>query len=705
MSNDTWECGRMGFKIPVLSKLTYFLETYCTEDISELVSKYPEKKSVYIKFTDVLKFSSGLERALISHYGSMVPILQDALANTSYVKFSDDEIKKTEIEFHVYDVPPRYKRTIRELNERDLSKLVCVDGFARSVTDVEPMVTRAAFQCLRCGHVSMVDQTGLKFEEPYAGCENDSCGKKGPYKLLLEDSEFKNFQRIQLQESPDSARGTKTYDILIECYNELTGIVEPGDRITVTGILRTRQRTGKDGKSTLFQKIIEPLAIEKQDIGFEDYVLTQPDEEEILELSKDPEIQDKICKSIAPSIFGHEEVKEGIALLLFSGVRKVLPDGTILRGNINIGLIGDPSTSKSLLIRWSAGISPRGIFTSGKTVSTAGLTAAVVKDSLSDGWTLEGGAAVMASGGVLAIDEIGQAKDEDKSALHEVMEQGTVSVSKAGIVATLRADCSVLAAGNPKDGYFDRFESLPKQVGIPPALWSRFDLIFTIMDEPNSTYDAAISDHILRNHHIGGIIQNREHVVCSEFSEESFEEEIKEVEAPISKDLLKKYISYARARIFPVSTPEARGHIKKFYNSIREMKLTQNTPVPITARSLEAVQRLAEASARMRLSNTITLEDAQFATKLIFKSLKDVGLDENGVPDASLLNGLLSQSQRDKIRWIKGYLREDRTEKEIQALMNRGHNVSEDQTAGLIKKLIEKKEIGINPNGHLKVIG
>lgn len=705
MSNDTWECGGMGFKIPDLNKLTYFLETYCEEEVQELVSRYPEKKSISIKLNDVLKFSSGLERALINHYEMMVQILRDALENVSFVRFNTDPIKKDEIEFYICAIPPSYKKSIRELGIKDIGKLVCVDGFAKSVTDAEPKITKAAFECLRCGHITYVEQGGSKFEEPFAGCEGENCGKKGPFKIDIEKSKFSNYQRIHLQESPDSARGTKTYDIHIDCFGELAGNVDPGDRVTITGILKTKQRIGKEGKSTLFEKIIEALSIEKQDIGFEDYVLTPSDEEEILKLSEDPEIQHKICESIAPFIYGYEEAKEGIALLLFSGVRKVLPDGTVIRGTINEGLIGDPSTAKSQLIRWAAGLSPRGIFTSGKTTSTAGLTAAVVKDSLSDGWTLEGGAAVMASGGVLAIDELGQARDEDKSALHEVMEQGTVSISKAGIIATLKAECSVLAAGNPKSGYFDRYEDVsPKQVDIPPALWTRFDLIFIIMDQPNPSFDAAISDHILNNHKIGGMIQNREHSDNSKYSEEMIKQELKEVEAPISKEQLQKYIAYARTHVFPVISEEAKKDIKTFYTDVRKMHIKEGAPVPITVRSLEALQRLSEASARMRLSNTIDQEDVGFATKLIIRSLKDIGLDEDGNLDANVQNGLQSRSQQDKIRWIKGYLKRDLTKEAVIDLMKVEHKVIEDQTTALIKKLLENKEIAFNPDGYLKVI-
>ena len=705
MTYDTWNCQEIGFKIPELSKLVYFLETYCKEEITELVSIYPEKLSICIKLTDVLKFSQGLEKAIINRFTAISIILQKALADTSFVKFSSEHINTNKIEFRIHEVPSMYKKTIRELNGKDLNKLVCVEGFVKSSSDNNPAPIKAVFQCLRCGHENViVYQRGQNIEEPLF-CENETCGKKGPFKWLQDKFEYEDFQRIQLQESPDTAKGTKAYSILVECYNDLTGLVEPGDKITVTGILKAKPKSTKGEKCTFFQKVIEPLTIEKRDVGFEEYILTKEDEEEIIELSKDLEIKSKVCRSIAPFIDGYEEEKEGLALLLFSGVKKELPDGTFLRGNINIALIGDPGVAKSLLVKWTVTISPRGVFTSGRTTSAAGLTAAVVKDPLGEGWVIEGGAAVMASGGVLAIDEIGQAKEEEKSALHEVMEQGCVTISKAAIVATLQADCSVLAAGNPKAGFFDRYESLPKQIDIPPALWSRFDLIFVVYDNPNESYDKKISAHILRNHYVGGIVQNKKRSKNPIYKDEDIKKELQTVEAPISKELLKKYIAYARSHVFPVCTKDIRAKIQEFYINIRKLKtVASNAPVPITARSLEAIQRLAEASARMRLSDIVTEEDVVFATKLMLRSLRDVGVDENGTLDANLLIGLQSKSQHDKIKWITKILDKGRTETETIELMKVDHKVPEDQTKSLIKKLIEHGKIAVNPSGYLEVI-
>ncbi len=364
---------------------------------------------------------------------------------------------------------------------------------------------------------------------------------------------------------------------------------------------------------------------------------------------------DKIIKSIAPSICGYETIKKAIAFQLFSGVRKYLPDGTVLRGNIHIALIGDPGIAKSQLLRKSVHISPRGVFTSGtsgKTSSAAGLTAAVVKDPFNDGWTLEGGAAVMASGGILAVDEIGQIREEDKSALHEVMEQGTVHIAKAGINTMLQADCGLLAAGNPKTGYFDRAIPFSEQLGLSPALWSRFDLIFIMLDDPDPKTDREVSSHILMNHYIGGMIQNKTHSKFSAHTEEEVDQAKMEIAAPIGEEMLRKYIAYARMNVYPVTTPEVWEHIQQFYLDIRSVKsIDARSPVPITARCLEALQRLSEASARMRLSDTVSREDVEFAKKVFIVSLKDVGIDvETGKLDAGIVNCGKSRSQAEKMK-------------------------------------------------------
>ena len=237
---------------------------------------------------------------------------------------------------------------------------------------------------------------------------------------------------------------------------------------------------------------------------FEEIEIDPEEEKLILEMSCDPEIYEKIRGSIAPSIYGYDDVKEALALQLVSGFEKHLPDGARIRGDIHILLVGDPGIAKSQLLRYMIKISPRGIYTSGKSSTSAGLTATAVKDELGDGrWTIEAGALVLADKGIAAIDEMDKMDNEDKSALHEAMEQQTISVAKAGVMATLKSRCSLLAAANPKLGRFDKYEPIAPQINLTPALMSRFDLIFVLTDDPDTKRDSAIAQHILKSNYAG----------------------------------------------------------------------------------------------------------------------------------------------------------------------------------------------------------
>lgn len=689
LERDLFDLVNTGIKIPYPQDITNFLETYCEDEIYELANEYPDKNSFYIKHKDICIFSEGLRQAFENHFFKIEPIIKQALAEARALKYREDIDELIEsIKIRVSCVFGALKQPIRDLGKKDIGKLVCVDGYARLVSDTDPKSIYTAFECMRCGHINIVYHNGEKFQEPRI-CESDTCGKNGPFVEDIDNSGWVDYQRIQIQELPDSTIGTKAQDIIVECEEDLTNKIKPGDRITVVGILKLKPKYANGSRKTINEKTIYALSIEKTDLGFEDYVITQSDEEKILELSKDPEILDKIINSVAPSIYGYRDIKEAIAVHLFSGVKKFLPDGSTQRGVIHIGLIGDPGGAKTQLLRRSTQISPRGVFTSGRTASAAGLTAATVKDPMNEGsWMLEGGAAVMASGGTLAVDEIGQARDEDKSALHEVMEQGTVSVAKAGSVTTLKADCGLLIAGNPDTGFFDKNISFADQINIPPALWSRIDLLFIVLDNPNPQLDTEIANHILRNHRIGGMMQNRAHSKNPIFTDAEILEAKNEIEAPISEELLRMYIAYARMYIFPVTSKEVSGYITDFYVNVRKMKLNDpSNPVPITARSVEAVQRIAEAHARMRLSEFVTKEDVDAAKRIIAVSLKDVGMNEEGVLDASIVYSGKSKSQHDKIRWLMDITGSGNKEYQIIYDMKKHHNVNESEVKSILKEL------------------
>jgi replicative DNA helicase Mcm len=320
---------------------------------------------------------------------------------------------------------PRHFKT-RELRSDHIGKLLAIDGLVRTATEVRPKIISAAFQCQRCGFTFFKEQSGNKFEDQSLKCMNQACDRGGPFKLLLAQSKFVDAQKIRVQESPEDLRGgaqPQTLDVELE--DDLAGRIFPGDRVIVNGILKSYQRSSpQQGKSTYFDLVHKGISVEMTEQEFEEIEIDPEEEKLIMELSCDPEIYEKIRGSIAPSIYGYDDVKEALALQLVSGFEKHLPDGARIRGDIHILLVGDPGIAKSQLLRYMIKISPRGIYTSGKSSTSAGLTATAVKDELGDGrWTIEAGALVLADKGIAAIDEMDKMDNDDKSALHEAMEQ------------------------------------------------------------------------------------------------------------------------------------------------------------------------------------------------------------------------------------------------------------------------------------------
>ncbi|MDD4429499.1 MAG: hypothetical protein PHG64_14075, partial [Paludibacter sp.] len=260
-------------------------------------------------------------------------------------------------------------------------------------------------------------------------------------------------------------------------------------------------------------------------------------------------------------------------------------------------------------------------------------------------------------------------------------------------VITLKAECGLLIAGNPETGFFDREKGFAVQINLPPALWSRIDLLFIVLDDPDRNKDTLISDHILRNHRVGGMIQNREHSKNPMFTDSEIQDAKKEIEAPISEDLLRMYIAYARMYIYPVTSKEVSDYITSFYVDVRSLKqLNPNNPVPITARSVEAVQRLAEAHARMRLSETVTFADVDAAKRIIRVSLEEVGMDENGTLDAGIIYCGKSKSQQEKISILVNVIKSEKFEESIFAKM-KSHGVEAPEVHGMLKELLERGKV------------
>ena len=985
-----------------------FLRRYYRERILELARSYPEEaRSLTIHWDDLYQFDPDLADELRAHPKRV--IADATLALREFDLPVDVDLDEAAVLVEGY---PRLTQ-IRDLRAEHVNRLIAVRGIVRKATPVRPKVEVAIYECLTCAGEIEVVQRGHELREPNR-CPH--CERNTQLDRLDERSRFVDSQRLRVQESPEGLRGGETPEnIDIHLEDDLTGVVSPGDRVTATGILRLREQTSGGVTSPVLDVFLEGVHVEAEEEEFEVMEINDEDIELIEELATSGDIYERVVESIAPSIWGYDDEKFAMALQLFSGVRKSLPDGSRVRGDIHVLLVGDPGTGKcvapgtlvtmadgeqrpidelveehlveptpvddgvwdyadiplrtmtpageldtrnalrvwmreapdhmvrittehghvlemtpshplfargeidqpvavraehlgvgmevaidpggaiskgepaalradggqvtsdvawttvtkleavkpaytwvydlevpgthtyvsegvvshnSQLLQYITKIAPRSVYTSGKGSSAAGLTAAAIRDDFGDGsqWSLEAGALVLADQGIAAVDELdkmrcvtgdtlvrladgssqsigslaekaasmgaieqltngrtirgidaevwtmtddrrlttrpvraiheydppetliqvevtsgetlqstpdhphlvvaegtveqreaeavevgdkvlvptdghrlqpdggtlaedgsGRSPDvtvatvtsvstitnnnehvydltvagthnyvangiivhnsEDRSAMHEALEQQSVSVSKAGINATLQARCALLGAANPKYGRFDQYEPIPEQIELEPALISRFDLIFTVDDLPDPDRDERIADHILTTNYAGELNSRRE-IEVSDGALLAEVEEVSEVVTPaIEPELLRKYVAYATQTCVPMMTDEARQAIKDFYLNLRGQGVDEDSPVPMTARKLEALVRLAEASARIRLSGEVTREDAERVIRLVEASMGDIGLDpETGAFDVDMIETGTPKTQRDRIRSLRHLL-------------------------------------------------
>ncbi|WP_135303433.1 LAGLIDADG family homing endonuclease [Haloarcula amylovorans] len=1164
----------------LIDRFEEFYRNYYRNEIGELAQKYPnDQKSLYVDWQDLYRFDPDLA----DDYRTKPEQLQEYAEEALRLYDLPVDVSLGQAHVRVQNLPE--SEDIREIRHEHHGNLIAVQGIVRKATDVRPKVLTAAFECQRCGTLTRIPQAAGDFQEPH---ECQGCERQGPFRLNTDQSEFIDAQKLRVQESPEGLRGGETpQSIDINVEDDITGQVTAGDHVRVTGILKLDQRGNDREKSPMFDIYMDGVSVEIEDEQFEDMEITDADKKEIVELSNESGIYEKMVGAIAPSIYGYEKEKLAMMLQLFSGVTKELPDGSRIRGDLHMLLIGDPGTGKcvhgdtritladgrNVTIRklvesnlddpkpvddgmwdsvdfevpslqddgtiatqqatkvwkreapdtlyrirtargreidvtpshplfvqsdgrfqatkaenlsegahiatprdvptsgrdnldiefrkskahnridlelpdeWtpdlgrllgyltaegyvekradntgfvsitnndravlddakavleslnlnvtervphdgkdarelfcSAGefvsflalldetllsssserrvptdimsasdavvagflkgyiegeghvstsqreitvasmsrglledvrsmllslgitsqlkprnngsyrlrisgdsfgryvervgfvtsrkreaceqydgtnantnldvipavgtelrrlretlgltqsecgiprstyqhyergrrnpgrenlavvveafrarlneidappegapattdgggldavrrdidalgalaegdvswdriesiepvepdeewvydlevegthnyvsngvvshnsqmlsyireIAPRSVYTSGKGSSSAGLTAAAVRDDFGDGqqWTLEAGALVLADQGIAAVDELDKMSPEDRSAMHEALEQQRISVSKAGINATLKSRCSLLGAANPKYGRFDQYEPIGEQIDLEPALISRFDLIFTVTDQPNEEEDRNLAQHIIQTNYAGELNTHRVQNATSNFSEEEVDTVTDEVAPTIDPDLLRKYIAYAKRNCFPTMTEEAKSVIEDFYVDLRLKGQDDDAPVPVTARKLEALVRLAEASARIRLADTVEEEDADRAVDIAHYCLKEIGVDpETGEFDADVVETGTSKSQRDRIQNIRGIIADIEDEYDegapIDVVVERAEEVGIDESKAEheIEKLKQKGEVYEPRTDHLR---
>ena len=740
--------------LPTLTKLWKdFIQEYYRKEVLDIANSYPEKRSLLVSYKDIEVFDAELAAALLDRPNSSIFAAETAIRD-SMPPDVKPEVRHG-VHFRVKELPPKplALTEVRELRSKHIGKLVAVSGLVRKATQVKPKIVDAVFQCARCLAIIKEPQSDAIFKEPLE-CYRDQggCGKSAAstrFTLLTNDvvfvkkpeerssgeepdksadgseilqqarykqnerSVFIDTQKIEIQESPEGLRGGDQPERLTAyAEDDLCKKISPGDKVVLNGVLRSQQKSTGQVKSTFFDWFLEVNSIELEEHEFEEVEITPEEEEKIIKMGRSKEIYGQIVASIAPTIYGMDIEKEALGLQMFGGVAKVLPDGTRIRGDIHVLLVGDPGTAKSQLLRYISNLVPRGIYASGKATTAAGLTAAAVHDEFGEGrWTLEAGALVLADKGLACIDELDKMTEQDSSSMHEAMEQQMISVAKAGITATLQSRCAILAAANPKEGRFDEHSYLVDQINLAPTLLSRFDVIFPLTDKPDQKKDAALAGHIVNTHLAGEIHQYRKNVQDRKFSKEDEKRAMRRVEPEFAPELLRKYIAYARSRVFPVMNRDVMDMIQEYYVNIRAQAKTtegEGGAIPMTPRQIEALIRLSEASARVRLSNEVVAEDADRAKRIVEYFLRKVA-SEGGHLDIDAIMTGTTASQRERIHTIIDIVEEldegrGVTEEEIMR-RTKAEGIPEDKVKRDLARLVNDGRL-YNPTGdRFKVAG
>ncbi|CAH0552587.1 unnamed protein product [Brassicogethes aeneus] len=603
----------MGPRTEISNRFKNFLRTYVNSKGQQV---YKEKirrmcennqSSFSVEFSHLANKEHVLAYFLPEAPTQMLEIFDEVAKEIVLSMYPSYDRVTNEIHVRISDLPLIEElRTFRKLH---ISQLVRTLGVVTATTGVLPQLSIVKFDCNKCGFVLGPFTQSQDVEVHPGACPE--CQSHGPFMINMEQTVYRNYQKITLQESPGripAGRVPRSKDCIL--LADLCDRCKPGDEVDVTGIY-THNYDGSlnmDNGFPVFSTVIIANHLVVKDCKQIVQSLTDDDINAIIKMSKDHRIADRIIASIAPSIYGHDYIKRALALALFGGESKNPGQKHKVRGDINVLICGDPGTAKSQFLKFVEKIAPRAVFTTGQGASAVGLTAYVRKNPVSRDWTLEAGALVLADQGVCLIDEFDKMNDADRTSIHEAMEQQSISISKAGIVTSLQARCSVIAAANPIGGRYDASMTFAENVNLSDPILSRFDILCVVRDEIDPIQDQHLARFVVGSH-------------IKHHPSKKDDEVVVEVENDMSipQEMLKKYLVYARENIHPKLQNMDQDKVANIYSQLRQESLATGS-LPITVRHIESIIRMSEAHARLHLREYVQDVDVNMAVRMMLES-------------------------------------------------------------------------------------
>lgn len=616
----------IGPKTEIYNRFKNFLKTIIDENghnvFREKIRYMVEAnhQSLVVDYNLLYQSEEVLAYFLVEAPLEMLNIFDEAAKDYVYSLYPHYHKIAKEIHVRISDLP--LIEELRSLRQLHLNQLVRTNGVITSSTSVLPQLSMIKYNCLKCNFLLGPFYQSLEKEVKPQTCPE--CQSAGPFELNMEQTIYSNYQRITIQESPGkvpAGRLPRSKDAIL--MGDLCDSCKPGDEIDITGIYYNNYDGSLNTQNgfPVFATVLQANFISKKEDKLSFHTLSDEDVKAIVELSKDEKIATRIFASIAPSIYGHEDIKRAIAMSLFGGEAKNPGGKHKLRGDINVLLCGDPGTAKSQFLKYVEKTAHRAVYTTGQGASAVGLTAYVQKSPITREWTLEAGALVLADKGCCIIDEFDKMNDQDRTSIHEAMEQQSISISKAGIITSLQARCAILAAANPLGGRYNSTLTFSENVDLSEPILSRFDILCVVRDTVDSVQDELLARFVTESH-----IRNHP-------SNKSEDAAIMQQDALINipntfgveiipQELLKKYIVYSKEKVHPRLNHMDQDKVSRIYTDLR--RESSNTgSIPITVRHIESIIRISEAHARMHLREYVNEDDVNMAVRIAIESFVD----------------------------------------------------------------------------------